>query len=154
MNKGTGRGKYLPGLGILGVREMRSKWIPCIVLSLAVAAFGKDPKPYQTGKLVQMDSVQCGTAEKVAQSPCQEYVLQTERVIYRIRSRREKHSVLLSVGAQAQFRLQEDKLLLRAENLDSGHLDSKEREYIVVSMAPRSDSSTADATPTRLNHLQ
>jgi hypothetical protein len=133
---------------------MRSKWIPCVVLSLAAAAFAKDPKPYQTGKLVQMDSVQCGTAEKGAQSPCQEYALQTDRVIYRIRPRHEKHSVLLTVGAQAQFRLQEDKLLLRAEDPDSGHLDSKEREYIVVSMAPRSDSSSADATPTRLNHLQ
>jgi hypothetical protein len=133
---------------------MRSKWIPCVVLSLAAAAFAKNPKPYQTGKLVQMDSVQCGATEKAAQSPCQEYVLQTDRVIYRIRPRNEKHSMLLSVGAQAQFRLQEDKMQLRAENLDNGQLDSKEREYIVVSMAPRSDSSSADAIPTRLNHLQ
>jgi len=133
---------------------MRSKWIPCVVLSLAAAAFAKDPKPYQTGKLVQMDSIQCGTPEKSAQPSCQEYVLQTDRVMYRIRPRHEKHPVLLSVGAQAQFRVQEDKLLLRAEDLDSGLLDSKEREYTVVSMAPRSDSSSADATPTRLNHLQ
>jgi hypothetical protein len=33
-------------------------------------------------------------------------------------------------------------------------LDGKEREYIVVSMTPRSDSNTADATAVRLNHLQ
>jgi hypothetical protein len=154
------------------VREMRSKWISCVVLSLAAAAFAKDPKPYQTGKLVQMDSVQCATAEKGAPSVsgemlasdsvskqtqqllCQEYVLQTDRVIYRIRPRNEKRPVLLSLGAQAQFRLQKDKLLLRAQDLDSGRLDNKEREYIVISMAPRSDSSSADASPTRLNHLQ
>jgi hypothetical protein len=146
---------------------MRSKTILCVVLGLASMAFAKDPKPYQTGKLLQMDSVQCGMAEKDAKSfagemlgtdsgskktqelLCQEYVLQAERVIYRIRPRDEKHPALLPVGEQAQFRLQKDKMLLRVEDLDS-----KEREYIVVSMTPRSDSSTADATPAHLNHLQ
>jgi hypothetical protein len=146
---------------------MRSKWMLCVVLGLASAAFAKEPKPYQTGKLLQMDSVQCGTAEKDSTSVagemlgadsgskktqevlCQEYVLQSERVIYRIRPRDEKHPVLLPVGEQAQFRLQKDKMLLRVEDLDS-----KEREYIVVSMTPRSDSTSADATPSRVNHLQ
>jgi hypothetical protein len=32
-------------------------------------------------------------------------------------------------------------------------LDGKERDYLVVSMTPRSDRSTADAVPSRLNHL-
>ncbi|MFZ0860690.1 MAG: hypothetical protein WCA27_29105 [Candidatus Sulfotelmatobacter sp.] len=146
---------------------MRSKWMLCVIVGLASAAYAKEPKPYQTGKLVQMDSVQCGTAEKDATSfagevlgndsgnkktqelLCQQYVLQAERVIYRIRPRDEKHPVLLPVGEQAQFHLQKDKMLLRVE--DEG---GKEREYIVVSMTPRSDSSTADATPSRLNHLQ
>jgi hypothetical protein len=139
----------------------------CVILGLASAAYAKEPKPYQTGKLLQMDSVPCGTAEKDAKSfagemlgtdsgskktqevLCQEYVLQAARVIYRIRPRDEKHPVLLPVGEQAQFRLQKDKMLLRVEDLDS-----KEREYIVVSMTPRADSSTADAAPSRLNHLQ
>jgi hypothetical protein len=139
----------------------------CVVLGLFSAAFAKDLKPYQTGKLMQMDSVQCGTAEKDSTSVagemlgtdsgskktqevlCQEYVLQAERVIYRIRPRDEKHPVLLPVGEQAQFRLQKDKMLLRVEDLDS-----KEREYIVVSMTPRSDSTSADASPSRVNHLQ
>jgi hypothetical protein len=151
---------------------MRSKLMFCVVLSMASAAYAKDPEPYQTGKLVQMDSVQCGTAEKDVSSfagemlgadsgskktherLCQEYMLQSERVIYRIRPRDEKHPVLLPVGERAQFRLQEDKMLLRVEYLDGPNRSSKEREYIVVSMAPRSDSSTADATPSRLNHLQ
>ncbi len=146
---------------------MRSKWMLCVVFGLAAAAFAKDPKPYLTGKLIQMDSVQCGTDEKDSQSLaaqmlgadsgskqtqqllCQEYVLQTDRVTYRIRPRDAKHPVLLPVGDPAQFRLQKDKMLLRIEALDS-----KEHEYIVVSMAPRSDSSSADATPNRLNHLQ
>jgi hypothetical protein len=145
---------------------MRSNLMLCVVLGLASAAYAKDPKAYQTGKLLQMDSVQCGMAEKEGKSfagemlgtdsgskkthevLCQEYVVQAERVIYRIRPRDEKHPVLLPVGEQAQFRLQKDKMLLRVEDLDS-----KEREYIVVSMTPRSDSTAADAT-SRANHLQ
>src|SRR5579863_7528131 len=145
---------------------MRSKLTLCLVLALASTAYAKDPKAYQTGKLLQMDSVSCGVAEKDGKSfagevlgtdsgskktqevLCQEYVLQTERVIFRIRPRDEKHPVLLPVGDQAQFRLQKDKMLLRVEDLDN-----KEREYIVVSMTPRGDSS-ADASPGRVNHLQ
>ena len=139
----------------------------CMILGLASAAYAKDPKAYQSGKLLQMDSVQRGVVEKDAKSFAgemlgtdsgskktqellgQEYVLESERVIYRIRPRDEKHPVLLPVGEQAQFRLQKDKMLLRVEDLDG-----KEREYIVVSMTPRSDSNTADATAVRLNHLQ
>jgi hypothetical protein len=146
---------------------MRFRLMLCVALGLASAAYAKEPKAYQTGKLLQMDSVQCGMAEKEGKSfagemlgtdsgsknthelLCQEYVVQSERVIYRIRPRDEKHPVLLPVGEQAQFRLQKDKMLLRVEDLDS-----KEREYIVVSMTPRSDSSAADATPSRPNHLQ
>jgi len=146
---------------------MRSKLIFCLVLGLATTAFAKEPKAYQTGKLLQMDSVQCGMAEKDAKSfagemlgtdsgskktqevLCQEYVLQSEHVTYRIRPRDEKHPVLLPVGVHAQFRLQKDKMLLRVEDLDN-----KERQYIVVSMTPRSDGNTADSGSSRLNHLQ
>ncbi len=146
---------------------MRSKIVFCLALGMASTAYAKDPKPYQTGKLLQMDSVQCGMAEKDAKSfagemlgtdsgskktqevLCQEYVLQAERVIYRIRPRDEKHPVLLPVGDRAQFRLQKDKMIVRVEGLDT-----KEREYTVVSMTPRSDSDTADASPARINHLQ
>ena len=84
------------------------------------------------------------TNKKTQELLCQEYVLQTEKVVYRIRPRDEKHPMLLPVGEQAQFRLQKDKMLLRVESHDS-----KEREYIVVSMTPRAENSTADATPSR-----
>ncbi|MFZ0734735.1 MAG: hypothetical protein WAM79_20630 [Candidatus Sulfotelmatobacter sp.] len=116
---------------------MRSKLVLCAVVALTFTAFAKNPKPYQRGKLLQMDSVRCGVAEKDATSfagemlgtnsgnkktqevLCQEYVLQSERMIYRIRPRDEKHPVLLPVGDQAQFRLQNDKMLLRVEDLDN-----------------------------------
>jgi hypothetical protein len=134
---------------------------------MASAAFAREPKVYQTGKLLQMDSVQCGVTEKDANSLagetagadsgnnktqealCQEYVLQAERVVYRIRPRDDKHPMLLPVGDQAEFRVEKDKLILRMEEIDM-----KEREYVVVSMRPRTDSEAADAMPAHLNHLQ
>jgi hypothetical protein len=145
---------------------MRFKLLILASMLLAATAYAKEPKAYQSGKLLQMESVNCGTEEKDGKSLagevmgtdsghkktqellCQEYVLQTEKVNYRIRPRDAKHPVLLPVGERAQFRLEKDKMLLRVEDLDS-----KEREYVVVSMTPRSES-TADATPVRLNHLQ
>jgi hypothetical protein len=146
---------------------MRSKLILGAMMVVALTALAKEPKPYQTGKLLQMDSVSCGVDEKDGKSVagemlgtdsghkkthellCQEYVLQTERVIYHIRPRDEKHPVLLPVGEKAQFRMEKDKMILRVEDLDN-----KDREYTVVSMTPRSDSNTADASAPRVNHLQ
>ena len=126
-------------------------------LLLAAAAQAKEPKRYQSGPLLQMDSVQCGMDEKDGKTItgeilgtdsahkkshellCQEYVLETDRVIYRIRPRDEKHPVLLPVGEKAQFRIEKDKMLLRVEDLDD-----KERDYTVVSMTPRTDIRTAE----------
>ena len=135
---------------------------------LASFAQAKDHKTYQTGKLLQMDSVECGVDEKDGKSfagemlgtdsghkkskelLCQEYILESERVIYHIRPKDDKHPVLLPVGEQAQFRLEKDKMILRVEDLDD-----KDREYIVVSMTPRQDvQDSGERTTSRLNHLQ
>ena len=132
---------------------MKSRVFIGVVL-LASVAYAKEPKPHQSGKLLQMDSVACGVDENSGKSfagemlgtdsahkkthelLCQEYVLQSERVIYRIRPRDEKHPVLLPVGEQAQFRMEKDKMILRVEDMDN-----KDREYVVVSMTPREDNS-------------
>ena len=122
-------------------------------LLLAATAYAKEPKAYQDGKLLQMESVQCGMDEnakkgKTHEPLCQEYVVQTEQVVYRVRPKDDKHPVLLPVGQNAQFRLEKNKMMLRVEGLDN-----KEREYVVMSIKPRGDS-TAEASPARLNHLQ
>ena len=144
---------------------MHSKLVLCVVLGLASAAYAKEPKHYQSGKLLQMDSVKCGLAEKDNKSfagemlsndsgnkktqelLCQEYVLQAEKVTYRIRPRDEKHPALLPIGEEAKFRMEKDKMLLRLENED------KERAYVVVSMTPRSYSNTTAASSSP-NHQQ
>jgi len=120
----------------------------CLLLAGVCAA--KERDDYQKGTLLRMDSAACGMQEKGGKSItgeligtdsqnkktkevlCQEYVLQAERVIYRIRPTDDKHPVLLPIGETAQFRLHKDKLILKvAEG------DGKERKYTVVSMTPR-----------------
>ena len=136
---------------------MRSKYFLAIVL-LAALAQAKEPKHFQSGKLLKMQSVKCGTDEKNGKSVagemlgtdsshmkthellCQEYVLETDNLLYTIRPKDDKHPVLLPVGEKAQFRLDKDKMLLRVEDLDD-----KQREYVVVSMLPKDSPETASA---------
>jgi hypothetical protein len=144
---------------------MRRTALGLALMLLAATAYAKEPKAYQIGDLLQMDSVSCGmhgkdsgtlAEEKESVSvgnqsrglSCQEYVLQGEKTVYRIRPKNGKHAAILPVGEQARFRFDKDKMLVRVDQLDS-----LEREYVVVSITPRSDS-TADAAPLRLNHLQ
>jgi hypothetical protein len=105
-----------------------------------------------------MEAVSCGYAEKSGNSImgqivgtdgahkntkemlCQEYMLRSDRVLYRIRPRDEKHPVLLPIGEDAEFRLQKDKLYLKVTEFDG-----KERDYSVVSMSPVSDRVTESA---------
>jgi len=130
---------------------MKSKILVTAILFISFA-HAKEPKAHESGTLLQMDSAECGVDENSGKSVmgelvgtdsahkkthallCQEYLLQSDRVIYRIRPRDEKHPVLLPVGQKAQFRIQKDKMLLQVEDGDS-----KEREYSVVSMTPRQD---------------
>jgi hypothetical protein len=133
---------------------MHRKALILASILLAAAAYAKQPKAYQDGKLLQMDSVACGMDTKDAKKDkthellCPEYVVQTEQVLYRIRPKDDKHSTLLAIGQNAQFRLQQNKMLLRVEGADG-----KEREYVIMSIKPRGES-TADASPAHLNHLQ
>jgi len=139
---------------------MNTKWFAlasCLLLAGICSA--KDRDDYQKGTLLKMESSPCGMQEKGGKSItgeligtdsqskktkevlCQEYVLQAEKVIYRIRPNDDKHPALLPIGETAQFRLHKDKLILKvAEG------DGKEREYIVVSMTPREDRKEAVAS--------
>jgi hypothetical protein len=101
-------------------------------------------KSYEKGVLLQMESSPCGYAEKgnknTKEMLCPEYVLQGERVIYRIRPKDDKHPELLPIGETAEFRIQKDKLILRVPEVND-----KEHEYSVVSMIPRADAADARA---------
>ncbi len=138
---------------------MRPRYLFAFML-IAVLAQAREPRHYQSGKLVKMESVKCGTDEKNGKSLagemigtdsahmktrellCQEYVLETDSVVYRIRPKDDKHPVLLPISEKAQFRLDKDKIVLRVEDLDD-----KDRDYIVISMVPKESADQAGSSP-------
>jgi hypothetical protein len=135
---------------------MRSRLIILALIGSVPVSYAREPKPYKTGQLMRMDAVHCGTTEKDAKSLtgellgtdssnkkseemlCQEYVIQTDSVVYHVRPRDEKHPLLLPVGGRVQFRLEKDKMVVRVEDVDN-----KDHDYSVVSMVPRSDTTAS-----------
>jgi hypothetical protein len=127
-----------------------------LLLVASVSIASAKEHDYQKGTLLRMDSSSCGSQEKGSKTVageifgtdgqhkktqellCQEYILQSDHVVYRIRPKDDKHPELLPIGEIAQFRISKDKLILRVPELSD-----KEHEYIVVSMTPREDK---DAT--------
>ena len=131
---------------------MRATTVAALFFTTAILVQPKEPPPYEKAVLVQMDSSACGYSEKDGKTIageifgtdgqhkntkevlCQEYILKSDRVIYRIRPKDDKHPVLLPVGESAEFRIHKDKMILRVPETEN-----KEREYFVVSMTPRND---------------
>jgi hypothetical protein len=127
----------------------------CLLFAGTCAAKEHD---YEKGTLLRMESTACGSQEKgsktiageilgtdgehkqTQQLLCQEYLLQADHVVYRIRPKDDKHPVLLPIGEIAQFRINKDKLVLRVPELND-----KEHEYVVVSMTPRNDKDKDDS---------
>src|SRR5437016_13863296 len=115
---------------------MKIGMVAILTFATTVGMQANDAQAYEKGVLLQMDSSSCGYAEKDGKTiageifgtdgqhkntkvvMCQEYILQAERVSYRIRPKDDKHPVLLPAGETAQFRIHKDKLLLRAPEAD------------------------------------
>jgi hypothetical protein len=130
--------------------KLRNLGVCLLVASAATSVASAKEHEYQKGTLLRMDSSSCGSQEKGSKTVageifgtdgqhkktqellCQEYILQSDHVIYRIRPKDDKHPMLLPIGEMAQFRINKDKLVLRVPELSD-----KEHEYIVVSMTPR-----------------
>jgi len=127
--------------------------VAVLVLAFAPLGLAKDPPSYDKGTLLSMDSSSCGMAEKGSKTLagevlgtdgehkqtqevlCQDYVLQGERILYRIRPVNTKHPNLLPVGDTVQYRIRKDKMYV----LDREG-DSKEREFTVISMQVRQET--------------
>lgn len=126
------------------------------ILMAACLAQAKGPRFYEKGTLVEMKSVECGVDAKGAegiggvlgvddsqhtksrQMLCQEYLLRGDRMDYKIRPKEEKHPALLPIGQQAEFRIQKDRMRMLVPELDS-----REREYIVVSVTNRAEEANS-----------
>ena len=130
--------------------------IAASILMLTPIASAKGAPSYDKGKLLSMESVSCGYSQdsgknlaseiigtdaghsKTQELLCQEYTIQTERLVYRVRPKDTKHADLLPVGENVEVRIQKDKMYLRA--LEVG---DKEHEYQVISIQMRSGASAA-----------
>jgi hypothetical protein len=139
---------------------MRVQYLFAILL-LAATVQAKEPKHYQSGKLLKMESVKCGVDEKDGSSLaaevigtdsshkktrellCPQYVLESESLVYTIQPKDDKHPALLPIGDTAQFFVEKDKMLLRVEDFDD-----KQRPYIVVSVVPKALYQPSDTSRT------
>lgn len=127
----------------------RSAILFTALILLASFAWAQEPKPYQTGKLLQIESVPCHASQKAQAPRCQAYLLESDSVVFHLRPKNAKRTPVLPVGERAQFRIANGNVLLHMDGIDS-----QEHEYVVVSMSPRTESDSADASPIHLNHLQ
>src|SRR6266446_10366545 len=110
---------------------MKIGMVAILAFATTMSMQAKDAPVFEKGILLQMDSSSCGYAEKDGKTIagqifgtdgqhkntkevlCQEYILKSDRVIYRIRPKDDKHPVLLPVGETAEFRIHKDKMILR-----------------------------------------
>jgi hypothetical protein len=118
-----------------------------VIVMFTAVLNAKNASRNRLGVLLRMESVPCGVVEAStfskallgapAPAPaqedrlCQEYVLRSEGLYYRIRSRDRRHPVLLPIGEQAQFHLHRDRMLLQVEDFDS-----KAYEFTVLAIVP------------------
>ena len=133
---------------------MKTKMVLAVLL-LASMAQAQEPKKYHTGKLLQMESLQCTVFENASHETdaadtalCQEYVLQGDNVLFHLRAKDAKHPVLLPVGKDVDYRVEEDRFYLHLTRTDR-----KEHQYLVLSMEPREKVTQAVQTA-KVNHLQ
>ncbi|PYX02540.1 MAG: hypothetical protein DMG86_06790 [Acidobacteria bacterium] len=59
----------------------------------------------------------------------------------------------MTLGVRHQRSLQRRSHIHRSDEAKKIADDSKEREYIVVSMTPREDSKTSESISSKINHL-
>jgi len=133
---------------------MKSK-LALAVLLLASLAQAQDPKKYHSGRLLQMESLQCTVFESQSSAAqasdatvCQEYVVEGDEVLFHLRPTQTKRPVFLPVGKEVGYRVDEGKFYL----LLSG--ERKEHQYVVVSMEARTRSEAPVESAMKINHLQ
>jgi len=133
---------------------MKSK-LAWAVLLLASLSQAQDPKKYHSGRLLQMESLQCTVFENQSSAAaasdatiCQEYVVQGDEVLFHLRPKQSRRPVFLPVGKEVGYRVEEGKFYLLLNG------DRKEHQYVVVSMEARTRSEAPVESAMKINHLQ
>ena len=102
----------------------------------------------------EMESLQCTVFENQSANAsdsalCHEYVLQGDDLLFHLRAKDVRRPVLLPVGKEVGYRMEEDRFYLRL-----AASDKKEHEYLVLSIEPREKSEARVQTALKVNHLQ
>jgi hypothetical protein len=117
---------------------------------ISTLATAQSTAPYHSGKLLQMESVQC-----VAQSPdstggsskaCEEYVLKGDGVLFHLHPKKGGEPALLPVGKILQYRLVEGRFYLK--------FGARDHEFTVVAMEPLESREQPVHSAQTINHLQ
>jgi hypothetical protein len=111
---------------------------------LSAPAQAKDVN--QTGTVVAMNSVPCGTKgerhNKTREMVCHEYVLRSGSTEYHIQQKEEKSTDILAIGGQATFTIHKDRIRLHAANIGG---KEKDYEFVVVSMKSAAETNPPSA---------
>jgi hypothetical protein len=120
-----------------------------LVLAFTSIAEGKKKKQAPRGIVESMQSMPCGVKERGLtglgsifgsvgvqhvnsnEKLCQQYLFRTDELDYQIRPLDTKHSVILPVGHEGEFKIKKDRLFLKVPDEDK-----KTRAYQVVAVEP------------------
>jgi hypothetical protein len=131
-----------------------------LVSAVPAVAGGKKKKVAPRAMLEKMEAVPCGAKQRGLsglgtvwasagithvnsdEKLCPQYLLRTDEMDYEIRPTDGKHPVVLPVGQEVEFKLKNDRMLVKV--LDG---DKKTRSYKVVAMRPAypDDAQSASA---------
>ena len=142
---------------------MNFKSALALTLTLLVSALpavgGKKKKVAPRAMLERMEAVPCGAKQRGLtglgsiwasagithvnsdEKLCPQYLLRTDDMDYEIRPTDGKHPVVLPVGQEVEFKLKNDRMMVKA--LDG---DDKTRSYKVVAMRPNNPDESQSAS--------
>lgn len=129
------------------------------LVSAVPAAGGKKKKVPPRAMLERMEAVPCGAKQRGLtglgsvyaslgithvnsdEKLCPQYLLRTDDMDYEIRPTDGKHPVVLPVGQEVEFKLKNDRMMVKV--LDG---DKKTRSYKVVAMRPSNPDEPQSAS--------
>ncbi|MGH9327231.1 MAG: FAD-binding oxidoreductase [Terriglobia bacterium] len=114
--------------------------IPLLVIFLIVPGLAElKAATYIEGNVASMHSVPCGRQAKshkrVERMLCEQYVIRTDTMAYRIRQEMPKKVNILPVGQEVYFRVKKNRMVIRGYTVNGKKI--KNQEYVVVSERQR-----------------
>jgi hypothetical protein len=117
---------------------MKKLMLLLLIVPLASSLAELKAATYFQGRIASMRSVPCGEAKihnGMGKVMCEQYVVRTDTMRYRIRQEVPKQVNLLPVGQVIYFRIKKNRMLVRGYSLNGEKI--KDQEYLVIAEHPR-----------------